>query len=267
MVNPPTMTRGIATAAYIPIRKDPSSSSEMTSQLLFGEVFNILDSLAPAWLRIKNHFDDYEGWISRDAVTRLDTESSEILEQSQTFILNRRFAALKKESSQDELVIPAGSTLHIDGNEPSRVFAGQWYRIDSPLEPLPGDTPAGLQRLAGEWLSSPYIWGGKSTFGTDCSGLVQSLFASMGYSLKRDTSEQHKEGRTVNLLAESMAGDLVFFDNEEGVIMHVGVLLDPNHVLHASGQVRIDPIDHQGIYNETMGSYSHKLRLIKRIIN
>jgi len=152
-------------------------------------------------------------------------------------------------------------------DEADKVFAGKWYTRDSTDEALEGDFPSKLEYLAGQFLNSPYLWGGRSAFGTDCSGLVQTIFRILGTGLERDTNRQHRQGSTVNLISESGPGDLVFFDDEEGNIVHVGLLMDQSHVLHASGHVRIDPIDHQGIYNELAGTYSHKLRLIKRIID
>ena len=260
------MTKGIATPPYIPLRKDPSHLSEMISQLLFGETFDIIDSSPGSWIRVKNHYDDYKGWIYRDPSCLLTEESADILEKCKPFILNRRFTTLTSISCDEELVVSAGSTLYLDPDDASRVYAGHWYRLDRPVEALSGDIHSRLHYLAGQFLNSPYIWGGKSAFGTDCSGLVQTLFRIIGIMIKRDSGEQHKEGKTVNMLSDSVPGDLVFFDDEDGEIVHTGVLLDKNLVLHASGRVRVDPIDHQGIYNESTGNYSHKLRLIKRII-
>ena len=260
------LNKGISNSAYIPLRKEASHDSEMISQLLFGEIFDIIEGKPSSWTRVRNSYDGYEGWIYLEASCLLDNEAMSILGKCNPLVLNRRMATLEKDSNSEKLVIPAGSTLQSDPMNPAKVFTGEWYRMDQAVEKLSGSISDQLQYLSGQFLNSPYIWGGRSSFGTDCSGLVQTLFRILGVPLNRDTGEQYKQGKTVNLLAESATGDLVFFDDEDGNIVHVGVLLDPGHVLHASGHVRIDPVDHQGIYMESMGSYSHKLRLIKRII-
>ncbi|MDD4848070.1 MAG: C40 family peptidase, partial [Bacteroidales bacterium] len=116
------------------------------------------------------------------------------------------------------------------------------------------------------FLNAPYLWGGKSPFGLDCSGLTQTVFNMNGITLPRDAYLQALEGETVNLIEEALPGDLLFFDNQEGRIIHVGILAHDNTIIHSSGHVRIDPVDHYGIYNKEAQSYSHKLRIIKRII-
>ena len=116
------------------------------------------------------------------------------------------------------------------------------------------------------YLDAPYLWGGRSPFGIDCSGLVQMTYKLSGIKLPRDAGQQASCGTTINLLSEAQAGDLAFFDNEEGIITHVGIILPNNQIIHASGRVRVDSLDHEGIYNVKKKQYSHKLRLIKRII-
>jgi cell wall-associated NlpC family hydrolase len=116
------------------------------------------------------------------------------------------------------------------------------------------------------YLNTPYLWGGRSPFGIDCSGFTQLLYKLNGVKLPRDASQQAKVGQTLSFVEESEAGDLAFFDNEEGNIIHVGMVLDNNRIIHASGKVRIDRLDHQGIYNVDTNKYSHRLRLIKKII-
>ena len=260
------MNIGIANSAYLPMRRDASSSSEMTSQILFGETFDILETGKGLWLRIRNHYDGYEGWINTSASCILDEDSLLELKKCNPNVLGRRFVSLRKASGNEYLLISAGSVLHRKIDDASIVFCGEWYRFDNENDGLSGEFHKDLHYLTGQFQNTPYLWGGKSAFGTDCSGLVQTLFRILGIMTKRDTAEQQTEGRTVETLSESLTGDLAFFAEDEGNISHVGILLDPARVIHASGHVRIDTIDNQGIFNQSLKSYSHKLRLIKRII-
>ena len=128
-----------------------------------------------------------------------------------------------------------------------------------------------LQSIQESFLGAPYLWGGRTPWGVDCSGLVQMIFILMGIYLPRDAAQQAEEGDVVDLLDLSEPGDLVFFDNDEGRIVHVGVVLTRNdeddlRVAHASGRVRIDRLDQQGIYNAEEGRYTHKLRLVRRVL-
>jgi cell wall-associated NlpC family hydrolase len=118
------------------------------------------------------------------------------------------------------------------------------------------------------YVGVPYVWGGKTNFGYDCSGFTQSFFKTLGYSVKRDAYQQASEGIDVMLLSEAKTGDLAFFDNAEGRITHVGMIMETNgsfEILHASGELRIDILDHQGINKKSEG-YSHNLRLIRRVL-
>ena len=116
------------------------------------------------------------------------------------------------------------------------------------------------------YLNSPYLWGGKTPFGIDCSGMVQMVYRLNGYQIQRDASQQAMEGEALSFIEESEPGDLAFFDNEEGRIIHVGIIMEDNHIIHAHGKVRIDRLDHLGIYNVDTKRHTHKLRVIKKII-
>ena len=124
-----------------------------------------------------------------------------------------------------------------------------------------------LVALGRPFLGTAYLWGGKSIFGVDCSGFVQQLYKLFGIFLPRDAYQQAEVGELVGFLQEAKLGDLAFFDNDEGRITHVGMLLSDRLIMHASGNVRIDPIDHAGIIHRITGKRTHHLRLIKRVAN
>jgi hypothetical protein len=259
------MNHGIVRTPCIAVRKEASEQSEMTSQLLFGEIFGILEE-SPRWLLVRNEYDAHEGWISRTGAGMLGEDDLDRYRSYSTCIQPQAFLSLQRSSGEERMLVPAGSVLYFEKEHPIRVHCVEAYRMEKPCQELAGDMEQKILKTGRQFLNIPYLWGGKSTFGTDCSGLVQSIMKIVGIPLGRDTSEQVTQGLALNMLPEARTGDLVFFDNEEGEIVHVGLLMDQGLVLHASGQVRIDPIDHQGIYSRELKRYTHKLRIIKRII-
>jgi cell wall-associated NlpC family hydrolase len=118
---------------------------------------------------------------------------------------------------------------------------------------------------ATSFLNTPYLWGGRTHFGIDCSGFTQAVFKLQGINLLRDASQQVDQGYAINLLQETKLGDLAFFENQEGNIVHVGILLNNEKIIHASGRVKIDFIDEKGIFSEELKRYTHKLKAIKRM--
>ena len=258
------MNHGIVQTPCIALRKEASEQSEMASQLVFGEIFEILESL-PNWFFVKNEFDGYEGWLSRNGTRLLNTDDLNRYRDYSNCIQNQAFLSLQRASGEERMLTPAGSVLYFEKNHPLKVHCGETYRMEKPCLESEGDLSERIIKTGKQFLNIPYLWGGKSTYGTDCSGLVQTIMKILGIPLGRDTSIQVTQGVALNMLPEARTGDLVFFDNEEGEIVHVGLLMEPGLVLHSSGQVRIDPIDHQGIYNREMKRYTHKLRVIKRV--
>lgn len=259
------MNHGIVHSPFVALRRDPAEQSEMASQLLFGEIFEILDN-RPGWLFIRNEYDGYEGWINRRGTGLLNQEELQKYRAWSSCVQSQAFLSLQRASGEERMLVPAGSVLYVDQKIPLKVYCGESYRMEKPCRQGPGDLTERILKAGRQFLNIPYLWGGKSTFGTDCSGLVQTVMKILGIPIGRDTADQVTQGTPLNILPEARTGDLVFFDNEEGEIVHVGLLMEPGQVLHASGQVRIDPIDHQGIYNRELKRYTHKLRVIKRII-
>jgi Cell wall-associated hydrolases (invasion-associated proteins) len=144
----------------------------------------------------------------------------------------------------------------------------QTYQFSGPVV-TPGQQRIGTEwvvKMARRYLHAPYMWGGRSPFGIDCSGLTQMVFKTAGIRLHRDAFQQVNQGRTVDFMEECQAGDLAFFDNGRGHINHVGIILPECHIIHSSGQVRIDKLDHFGIFNRELNRYTHQLRIVKRLL-
>ena len=123
-----------------------------------------------------------------------------------------------------------------------------------------------MLEFAMRFLRAPYLWGGRTPVGIDCSGFTQLIYKSIGIQIPRDASQQVELGQPLDFASEGQIGDLAFFQNEEGRIVHVGMVCAPGKIIHASGQVRIDKLDDTGIFNCDTGKYSHQLRIIKRIL-
>ncbi len=258
---------GICHQTFIPVRAEPSEKSEMVTQILFGELFTISEqTLAGNFSLIKILSDGYEGWINTRSVTPLSAQTFSKYEDMPDLI-TRRPVRIKASSVNDVyLWLSAGSYLY---PENEMIKAGN-YQYPFPGEALGGTETTARDILlssAREFLNAPYLWGGKSSFGTDCSGLVQNVYCQTGIALPRDTPEQAATGKMLSFLSEARGGDLAFFDNEEGRIVHVGLILEDHRILHASVKVRIDSLDHQGIFCVEEGRYTHKLRLVKQIIH
>jgi hypothetical protein len=233
---------------YIPIRLEPTHRSEQISQLIFGEIATIIKT-ENGWHYIRTEFDNYEGWIEKKVVSPYKKEAYEV-------IVNK--SALMQINLGGNLLIPIGARLQFNKNK-FLTFDGAQYEIsinDFISEP-------DLIGIIQEFLGTPYLWGGRTMYGIDCSGFSQIVMKCMGISLPRDASQQAITGREVKEIKKARQGDLAFFENEEGKIVHVGIILKNNQIVHASGSVRIDKIDKDGIYNESIKSYTHKLKVIK----
>jgi gamma-D-glutamyl-L-lysine dipeptidyl-peptidase len=255
---------GICTLSLVPIRKTPADSSEMTSQLLFGERVTVLEK-ANNWLRIRCEHDEYEGWVDKKQITLIDEKEWTFAGNNSNNFCSDISAILKTEKS-NLINIVYGSTLPGIKNKKLNINS-KTYSIKGNIEKI-NKKPSrkGILNVAINYLNSPYLWGGRSPFGIDCSGFVQMAFKLNGIYLPRDAWQQAEIGKILNFIEEANAGDLAFFDNQEGKIIHVGIILDKNKIIHASGKVKIDSIDHFGIFNPEIGDYSHKLRVIKTII-
>ena len=251
---------GICNLAMIPLRLEPSDRSEIVSQVLFGEHFEILEQLKQ-WTRIRMQYDDYEGWIDFKQL-QLISETSFNQLSSEAIVLNGDLIEYITTPSNSLIPIPLGSSLaflnHKEMNTSNFDFEGtRTSGVKSKSQ---------LIDTAFMYLNAPYLWGGKTPFGIDCSGFTQMVYKLNGYKLLRDASQQSAQGEPLSFIEESEPGDLAFFDNEEGNIIHVGIMMEDNYIIHASGKIRIDRLDHLGIFNAETNKHTHKLRVIKKII-
>ncbi|SMO78647.1 SH3 domain-containing protein [Saccharicrinis carchari] len=257
------MSGSISIYSFIPVRKEPSEAAELVTQILFGETFMVLDRIEK-WARIKMDFDGYEGWIDAKLVFSVGNREYELWKDADAWMVPTPKIKIVKDGSTAPLTISAGSRIVFNGHDRNSFSIGKNdYFVSGPL---PSSKELGIREVATSLLHTPYLWGGRSYFGIDCSGLTQIVYKINGIALPRDAYQQIEQGNIINFVEEAQAGDLAFFDNEEGSISHVGICLGSGTIIHAYGEVRIDTLDHQGIYNRDTNKYSHKLRVIKRII-
>jgi gamma-D-glutamyl-L-lysine dipeptidyl-peptidase len=254
---------GICHLSIIPCRREPSSQSEMVTQLLFGECFEIIGQ-QDDWQQVRHAYDGYECWISGKQFQPISRETFKKLEETPPPCTSELIQVIRNTTDNSLFPIVIGSVLpFFRHNECS--FAGNHYVYEGDVaEPSVLDKN-GVVETAFLFLNAPYLWGGRSPLGIDCSGFSQMVYKLNGGKLKRDAYQQAEQGNLLSFIEEAEPGDLAFFDNEEGRIIHVGIILSDNRIIHASGKVRIDKLDHYGIYNDDERNYTHRLRLLKRI--
>jgi hypothetical protein len=237
--------------ASAPMRAETTDRSEMISQMLFGERAHVLKEEGN-WYRIKTMNDQYEGWIEKKLVISLHEPSSEIV---LNYPLTLRDDLFQWHRLSPGSILPADTETFTFGHR-------QYSRCGA------GPTPPDALTFAQGYLGTPYLWGGRSLYGIDCSGFTQQIAQFNHIALPRDAYQQANCGETINFLEEAQTGDLAFFDNAEGRIIHVGMIIKEVQqfkIIHASGHVRIDALDHQGIFRSIEKTYSHQLRIIKRL--
>ena len=254
------MKYGISNLAIVPMRIEAVDQAEMVNQILFGEHFKVLE-VQKKWSKVRLAHDSYEGWICNKQWIEIEEDIYKQLDKEVATIAIDILDIISKDHHQPIVIgsiLPSYKSGHA-------LINNEMYRFD-------GLTTAGFTKKeklvenALMYLNAPYLWGGRSPLGIDCSGLTQMVYRLQGIDLPRDAYQQAKVGTTLSFVEESEPGDLAFFDNDEGIITHVGIIMDNYNIIHAHGKVRIDTLDHSGIFNADLQKHTHKLRVIKKII-
>lgn len=256
------MNQGICLLSVAGMRAEPSHQSEMVNQMLFGDLFEVVRKYKD-WLWVRLLYDDYRGWISLNQATELSEEHFLQLREAPFAVAADLIQILEDINLKTSIALGAGSTLH-NFKKWGFSVAGNTYKYFGKVHEKVHSQPRQLTEYAIMFLNTPYLWGGRSPFGVDCSGFMQLVFKMGGIWLPRDTSQQVDCGEVVDLIHEALPGDLLFFGEQDKPITHVGMLLAEGLIIHAHGRVRVDVIDHYGIFDRGLKKYTHSLRVIKR---
>ncbi len=251
------MEYGYCSTTLIPCRAEASDKSELINQLLFGETYKVLEE-TEKWIRLETYQDHYQGWIDRKLHSPLSQEELEVFNKSAKVVIHQSFTGAFHKSTGTTVILSHGAIIPtpVSGKF---IIGSNEYTIDEQL-PLNQDLSAYSQ----QFLNAPYLWGGKSVFGADCSGFTQVIYRAFNKWLPRDAYQQAELGTEIQL-ADVQAGDLAYFGKPDGKITHVGICLADGKIIHCSGRCRIDSLDAKGIFNTETNEYSHDLRIIKRL--
>ncbi|KAA3623257.1 MAG: hypothetical protein DWQ02_24780 [Bacteroidetes bacterium] len=259
------MTYAICPVSTAPVRNTSSHKSEMISQLLFGELVEVLELKGRQWVKVRCCDDNFVGWVSSNQLEIITPSEYEIYRDNFAFVFDFFHPAHANSHFMPLMVgcrLPNFDGIQFTIGENTFNFSGRAvYPQDAKRD------PEILVKLAKMYLNVPFLWGGRSAMGIDAPGFVQVVCRMSGIQLPREAEEQIYSGDNVEFIDHALPGDLAYFENTRGRITHVGILLKDKQVIHAYGKVRIDDIDHFGIFNQELKRYTHKLRLIKRIFS
>ena len=255
------MVQFICRMSAAALRAEPSHRSELVSQLLFGEKVDLMEQTS-GWMLVKSIFDGYSGWV--DAIQMEPCKSEP--ETGKLAVCHDLLTMITDEETGDRQWLTLGALVETSAQGRLNVGGRHFRYMGDVREFKEVKDPDLILASALKWLNAPYLWGGRTPLGVDCSGFVQLVYRSAGILLPRDAWQQAELGTDIPFATEAREADLAFFENSDGRIIHVGILNGEGHIVHASGKVRIDAFDHQGIFNRELHRYTHKLKMIRRII-
>lgn len=253
--------------SVIPVRAEAREGSEQNTQMLFGELCEILEE-QPRWTRVRLESDGQEGWVDAKMIAPIGGKDYTAYKKAYQEAAMVKFPMTYAVSENNGQTIPLTAGTSLPNYKDGRFeVLGVGFRIDPNMvsvQPL----ALSLQTLLETtrfFINTPYLWGGKNALGMDCSGFTQVIMSLFGKKLLRNASEQVTQGSAIKERKEAQAGDLVFFDHEDGKISHVGIVIDPDRVIHCSGRVKVEKLDDTGIFSAEQGGYSHHLVSIRRV--
>lgn len=252
------MKYGVCTLGIVPLREEASDKSQLETQMLYGDLFKILE-VRKKWTKIRLERDQYVAWVDNNQYKAISSEDFNYLKNLPK-VLSEDVLSYVVLADNTLQLVPFGCNLAVCDYLNHR-FEGRAKEINEY-----SGSHENIVDTALIFRNAPYLWGGKTHFGIDCSGFTQTIYAQNGINIPRNASQQALVGETLSFIEESNPGDLAFFDNEEGNIVHVGIILADNYIIHAHGKVRIDRIDQYGIFNTEKKEHTHKLRIIKSLI-
>lgn len=255
---------GICLHTLIPVRKTNSECDEMVTQIIFGETY-IITEIIENWAKVLITFDNYIGWIDIKLINYIDKNKYIEINKQTHLLCSKLVSQLTNTTTNKTISIVAGSTLPVINKSKSFSINNTYFKHKEAIYTNPSTTK-NILKIAYMFENAPYLWGGRTFLGIDCSGFSQIVYKIAGIHLNRDASQQAKQGKKINSLECARPGDLAFFSNKKGNITHVGIIINENNIIHASGWVRIDTIGEKGIFNSELNKYSHDLYSIRRII-
>ena len=254
------MEYGICILGLVPLRKQSNDQSEMVSQILFGQHFRILE-VKTNWVNIVLSSDNYNGWICSKQYQEITYEDYENISLNKFPLVSTNYSHIESLDNNEIIPITLGAVLPFFNNGTIKIRKRKYKFYDK----ISSQSSDDIIKYALQLLNTPYLWGGKSILGIDCSGFTQLVYSLCGLNIPRDAYQQAEIGIKVNIKS-IIDGDLVFFVSDKNRIHHVGIAIQQNQIIHASGKVRIDLLSEKGIIHHQSNELTHRLHSIKRIL-